>query len=704
MKRAGLLVTAFIASLLLSTNAPAASYNVYVCGGWSPTAWPFVSAAVAGTQAAASDCGGAASATLLLAKSGLQAVPNGEGASWTATAPPNLTITHIYTVNDKSAGVGDGQGWWGEFFWEGGPGLTGRSAPMSDNFGQYGCCKASFSNSTVGWFISCAWSSCRNPADMDVGGVDLTVNEVVGPWLAAPSGLWQTSGWIRGDVVLGFYGDSPSGVCGLGATINGQIVATSNSPRNQTTWHQCAAPAVSQTIHTGDYGQGSMPLTISGLDAAGLPVNDTKTIRIDNQQPAVALSGPTDAPSTAGTQYVTATATAGPSGVAGISCAVDGNQASWYPAATAEVPVSGVGDHVVQCFSESNARDGTGTPGVSSTRSLSMSIRVPTISGIAFTAIADRLRCHRVQKRVRVPAHTVIVRRHHKRVRIRRPAHIKIVHVTKCHPRTIIKHRTVTVMIHRHGKKVRVRRRKTVHVIVLPHPVLKLKRRVAFGHSTTVSGWLGTYDGTALAGQPVEVLSAPDNGQGAFTPAAWTTTTANGGWSATIPAGPSRLIKATYPGGSTLEPSLSDEITETVPAKVMLLSITPRRVAWGGTVRLRGKLVGGYLPASGALVRLRIGVGSTQTTYGVKEHVTGNGRFSTTYTFGLGDPRAHQSFWFQFASLPVGDYPYAPAQSNRRSVRVGGHHPTTTTTTATRRRHRTHHAHQKRHREHRHDS
>ena len=443
--------------------------------------------------------------TLLLAKSGLQAVPNGQGASWTATAPANLTITHIYTVNDTSSGVGDGEGWWGEFFWEGGPGLTGRSAPMTDNFSQFGCCSASFNNSTVGWFISCAWSSCSNPVDMDVGGVDLTVNEVVGPWLAAPSGLWQAQGWVRGDVVLGFYGDSPSGVCGLGATINGQIVASSNSPRNQTVWHQCSAPAISQTLHTIDYGQGAMPLTISGLDAAGVPVNYTKTIRIDNQQPTVALTGPADAPSTAGTQYVTATATAGPSGVAGISCAVDGGTASWYPTATAQVPVSGVGQHVVQCFSESNARDGSGTPGVSAMRSFSMSIRVPTISGIAFTAIADRLRCHRVQKRIRVPARTVIVRRHHKRVRVRRPAHTKIVHVTKCHPRTIIKHRIVIVTIHRHGKKVRVRRRKTIHVIVLPHPVLKLKRRVAFGHGTTVSGWLGkvasvTHDRQRMAG------------------------------------------------------------------------------------------------------------------------------------------------------------------------------------------------------------
>ena len=269
---------------------------------------------------------------------------------------------------------------------------------------------------------------------------------------------------------------------------------------------------------------------------------------------------------------------------------------SWYPTATAQVPVSGVGQHVVQCFSESNARDGSGTPGVSAMRSFSMSIRVPTISGIAFTAIADRLRCHRVQKRIRVPARTVIVRRHHKRVRVRRPAHIKIVHVTKCHPRTIIKHRIVIVTIHRHGKKIRVRRRKTIHVIVLPHPVLKLKRRVAFGHGTTVSGWLGTYDGVALAGQAVEVLSAPDNGGGNFTPVAWATTASNGGWSAQIPAGPSRLIEADYGGAANVEPSLSGQVTETVPAKVKLLRVVPRRVAWGKN-REDHRSAGGRLPA-----------------------------------------------------------------------------------------------------------
>jgi hypothetical protein len=156
---------------------------------------------------------------------------------------------------------------------------------------------------------------------------------------------------------------------------------------------------------------------------------------------------------------------------------------------------------------------------------------------------------------------------------------------------------------------------------------------------------------------------------------AWATTASNGGWSAQIPAGPSRLIEADYGGAANVEPSLSGQVTETVPAKVKLVRVVPRRVAWGKTVRITGQLVGGYLPSVGALVRLRIGLGSARTTYGVQEHVTGNGRFSTTYTFGAGDPRVHRSYWFQLATLPMGNYPFAPSHSARRFVRVGGHPP-----------------------------
>ena len=214
-----------------------------------------------------------------------------------------------------------------------------------------------------------------------------------------------------------------------------------------------------------------------------------------------------------------------------------------------------------------------------------------------------------------------------------------------------------------------------------------MTRRVRHGKTTTVSGWLGTYNGVALGGQTVEVLTAPDDGQNAFTPTTTATTASNGSWTATLPAGPSRLVEAEYAGSGDAQGSVSNAVTEIVPAKVELLKITPRRVPWGGTIRIKGRLRGGYLPSGGALVRLRIGAGSAFTTYGVHEHVTGSGRFTTTYTFGLGEPGVYRRFWFQIASLPIGDYPYAPAASRKLSVIVGGH---PTSGQRQRRRHRTH--------------
>jgi hypothetical protein len=114
-------------------------------------------------------------------------------------------------------------------------------------------------------------------------------------------------------------------------------------------------------------------------------------------------------------------------------------------------------------------------------------------------------------------------------------------------------------------------------------------------------------------------------------------------------------------------------VTTIVPAMIKLLRVWPRHVPWGGTVHLVGQLLGGYLPPGGALVRLRIGYKSTYNTYGVEEHVGGNGRFSTVASFGPGDPSVFRTYWFQIASLPMGNYPYAPAASQRVPVIVGGH-------------------------------
>jgi hypothetical protein len=526
----------------------------------------------------------------------------------------------------------------GNFYWAGGssnivPGETGVSlGPFSSNY--------------LGFVLVCGKSPCTDAVGggtITVAQIALTAQETTGPSLASPNGLWQTTGWVRGSWPLTFWGNSPSGLCGLVAYFGGGRLPGTTSARDPSVWHQCGAGPVGDTVVTEAYGQGAQSLQIAAWDAAGETVTDTRTIWVDNSQPTVTLSGPAGAASTAGTQYVTATATAGPSGVAGIACSVDNAPDVWSAGSVTRVPVNGVGQHSVKCVAENNAVDGSGVHGYSTPGSFSMKIGVPTVTAIGFSKIVNRLRCHRTRG------------------------------VTRCHARTALRHRTIWVMVRRHGKRVRVKRHETVRVVVLPHVLHQARRRVRHGRATTISGWLGTYRGLALGGQQVRILAAADDGRDRFGQVTTVTTAANGSWSAKLPPGPSRLVEARYGGGVGVQPSVSGLVHEIVPAKVELLSVAPHAVAWGGTIRLVGQLKGGHLPAGGALVRLRIGLGSSFTTYGVHEHVEGKGRFSTTYTFGVGDPSVHRSFWFQIASLPMGDYPYAPASSGRVAVLVGGH-------------------------------
>ena len=532
-------------------------------------------------------------------------------------------------------------------------------------------------SSYFGMQLVCGKGTCKAPALLAVGAFSLYVRETSGPGFSAPSGLWQTTGWIRHTWPFVVSGDSPSGLCSLSATLNGQLIDTTTSGQDVSNWHQCAAPPISQSVDTSRYGQGALPLTLGANDAAGVPASLTKTVYIDNSTPTIALSGPVDAASTAGTQYVTATAGGSPSGIADIVCTVDGGPAQTTSGASAQIAVSGIGEHNVSCFGEDNAVDPSGAHGRSTLASWSLKIGEPTVVGIAFDKLVG-LRCHRVRVRVKIPGHWITVRRHGKRVKVKTRARTKVERVERCHPRTVLRRTVVFVLVRRHGHIVKVKQVKIVRVVVPPQIIAKTSRRVAFGRGTTVNGYLGTSAGIAISGHAVRVLTAPDNGSNRFTQAAVATTAANGTWTAQLPPGPSRIVEAVYDGDPTTEGASSGQVHLVVPAEVKLLSISPRRVAWGGTVRITGQLLGGYLPPGGALVRLRIGIGRTYQTYGVQEHVTGNGRFTTAYTFGAGDPAFLRTYFFQIATLPMGDYPYSPAASGRRFVLVGGH-PTTTT-------------------------
>jgi hypothetical protein len=600
------------------------------------------------------DCPGAEGGLNLEAAD--QAYDRGQGAIWQANAPTGLTINGATIpagdLSEEYVNAGRNGQWGGDFYWAG-----GKSDITPAEYGGPAINLGPFSSDHFGFLLVCGAAVCDPNAGagaINVATISLAVSETTPPAITGPTGLWAANGWVRGRWHVVVSGDSPSGMCGLVASFATESLPESTSGQDPSMWHQCSAPTLDDEVITQGYPDGGVPLYIGGWDAAGEIVDHTKTVYVDNQQPTVALSGPSDAPATS-TQYVTATAGAGPSGVAGIDCSVDGGAVQWYPSVTAQVPVSGVGQHQVQCYSVNNAVDENGAHGISAVQSFPIKLGVPTVTGVAFSKLVDRLRCHRALVHTRVG----------RRTKTRR--------VTRCHVRSVRRRVTVWVTIRRHGTTVRVRRTKIIRVLLKPHLVSQSRRRVQHGHATTVNGWLGTATGVALGGQTVDVLTAADNGRENFHVAAIARTAGNGGWTASLPAGPSRLVEAYYAGGPTTETSQSSPVRLVVPAKVELLSVSPRHIAWGGTVRLTGRLVGGYLPSGGALVRLRIGLGSAVTTYGVREHVSGRGRFSTTYTFGIGDPATYRPFWFQVASLPMGDYPFAPANSGRVPVVVGGH-------------------------------
>ena len=94
-----------------------------------------------------------------------------------------------------------------------------------------------------------------------------------------------------------------------------------------------------------------------------------------------------------------------------------------------------------------------------------------------------------------------------------------------------------------------------VRRVLLPHAVNEPTRRIGHGKHTTVNGFVGLADGTALAGQTVDVYSSPDDNAPRFKLMRTVTTNASGAVDGQGAPGPSRLIEAVYPGNTTTEPA-----------------------------------------------------------------------------------------------------------------------------------------------------
>ena len=92
---------------------------------------------------------------------------------------------------------------------------------------------------------------------------------------------------------------------------------------------------------------------------------------------------------------MTATAGGSPSGIAEIDCSVDGGPMQRFSEGGAQqpsqtVPVSGLGEHTVNCSAADTAVAQDGTHGWStSPASTTLKIGAPTFSAISFTKVAN---------------------------------------------------------------------------------------------------------------------------------------------------------------------------------------------------------------------------------------------------------------------------------------------------------------------------
>jgi hypothetical protein len=580
------------------------------------------------------------------------------GLSWTINTPAGLRLTAVSIPHMYSQGVNDGGQWGGGLYWGGG-GVDTIDGENSWNSHERRSPRFRWpTNGTTyfGWRIRCLSHHCTDGGHqaLSVELLELRIREIGEPDLVASDGLWQAHGWIRGQWRLHVDANSPSGICALSTTLQGRPGPAHQSARNRTVWHQCAAAPIDQSVDTSQFGQGSLPLTITGTDAAGLSVTASRTIEVDNQRPTISLAGPTEASSAAGTQYIHASAAAGPSGVAGIACSLDNAPPHWYASATTAIAVHGVGVHHLNCYSENNAHDAAGQRGTSAPASWTLSIRSPSVSTLTFDQIGSALRCARRREQHRVPGRWSIQYRNGQKQRVWTPPRTEWIAVVHCQLRVV--HRTVR----RNGQWV------TTTELALPRQVSRSRTRIPFGQPATVSGWLGAPDGTALADQPVRILTAPVDGALHFTQAAVARTSSTGIWTARLAAGPSRVVVAVYGGATTLEPSFSAPVHLAVPAGVTL-HITPQQTHWGDTIRINGTVRGGYIPPKGEIVFLRVGWrgGSAEIGY---VYTSPSGQFSTTYTFLRGRGTETYRFWANTGK--ESDYPYAPGRSNRVRVTV----------------------------------
>lgn len=294
----------------------------------------------------------------------------------------------------------------------------------------------------------------------------------------------------------------------------------------------------------------------------------------------------------------------------------------------------------------------------STSETLTLPLRAPSVSDVSLAKIANPLVAKKVKKRVRVGWHWAAVLRHGKAVKVKRGGHWKTITVIKLVERC-------------KQKRVKTGKHRWRVTKVCKAPRIKLRRSARIGHGkpVTVHGLLESGQHIPLADTRVQIIAAADNGSRRFRQVATATTNSRGVWSAKLPAGPSRIIRAVFPGSQTLLPA-AGTASVTVPAKIEL-SARPKVLPWSGVVTFRGRLVGGYVPPDGVALRLLVRYpGSRRPSSLLALRTNRRGQFKIRWSYDAG--RGVATYAFSVATTAnESDYPFAAGASRRIRITFG---------------------------------
>jgi hypothetical protein len=392
----------------------------------------------------------------------------------------------------------------------------------------------------------------------------------------------------------------------------------------------------------------------------------SKTVEIDEQPPSISFE-PTDPTNPA--QVMVDVADSESVVAAGTLAIAPSGSSSYTPLPTTFAANSSGGGQLIATIPdgtlkagaytvEANANSQVGNA-ASSTEAVTLPLRSRTSEAISFKKLAGKLIVKTVRVRERVGFHYVTRVEHGKKVKVKVGGHYKTIKILK----RLEQCTTKRVRVAKHKWKLRT-------ICHKPHVSYLKKVKLGHGKSTKVYGELTTSQGAPIANAPVQVLQVAQTGARHARVVATVMTSATGGWSAKIPAGPSRLIEGHYSGANALLPQTARGQV-IVAARIKLL-ITPTRLPYGSVMRISGRLLGGYVPIHGVAMRVLVKIPGLAKPYASTAFRTSRkGTFSFKYVAPTVFHSPHLTPIAVGMVGPENGYPFTATRSGYVNVDLG---------------------------------